>query len=61
MSEWSESKGYALYQLTNYYGKRFLNLKHLLKERIETTNQSLTLPINWEDVVVFPPPFRGIL
>ena len=38
LSEWSERKGDVLYQLGNYYEKRVLNLKRLLKELIETSD-----------------------
>ena len=61
LSEWSERKGDVLYQLANYYEKRILNLKRLLKELIETSDQHLTLPINCEHVVVHSPPFHRIL
>ena len=50
-----------LYQLGNGYEKRVLNLKRLLKELIETSNQPLKLSINWEDVVVLPPPFQKLV
>ena len=50
-----------LYQLADYYEKRVLNLKRLLKELIETSDQPLSLPINWEDVVALGPPFHRIL
>ena len=39
----------------------FSKLKRLLKELIETSNQPLTLPINWEDVVVLGTPIYKIL
>ena len=55
-SDWSEGKGDDLYQLGNDYENKVLNLKRLLKERIETSNQPLALPINWEIMVVLPPP-----
>ena len=61
LSEWSEWKEAVLYQLGNYYEKRVLNLKRLLKELIETSDQPLKLPINWEGVVILPPPFHSIL
>ena len=60
LSEWSERKGDALYQLANYYEKRVLNLKRLLKEMIETLDQPLTLPINREGVFS-PLPFHKLL
>ena len=56
LSERSEHKWGVLYQLADYYEKRVLNLKRLLKELIETSNQPLTLPINWDDVMVLHPP-----
>ena len=59
LSEWSEGKRDDLYQLGNEDEKRVLNLKRLLKELIETSDQPLALPINWELVVVLsPPPFH---
>ena len=61
LSERSESKWGVLYQLADYYEKRVLNLKRLLKELIETSDQPLALPINWEVAVVPPPPFHRIL
>ena len=61
LSEWREHTGDVLYQLADYYEKRILNLKGLLKELIENSEQPLTLPINWEDVVNIPPPFHKIL
>ena len=61
LSEWSERRGGDLYQLPNFYEKGVIKLKRLLKELIETSDQPLTLPINWEDVVVLPPPFHRIL
>ena len=60
LSEWCEHKGDILYQLADYYEKRVLNLKCLLKELIEASDQSLTLHINWKDVVVLGPPFHRI-
>ena len=56
LSERSERKWGFLHQLADYYEKRVLNLKRLLKELIETSNQPLTLPINWGDVMVLHPP-----
>ena len=56
LSERSEHKWGVLYQLANYYEKRILNLKRLLKELIETSDQPLTLPMNWDDVMVLHPP-----
>ena len=56
LSEWSEGKGDDLYPLCNDYEKRVLNLKRLLKELIETSEQPLALSINWEVAVVLPPP-----
>ena len=61
LSQWSERKGDVLYQLAAYYEKRVLNLKRLLKELIETSDQSLTLLINLENVVAIGPPFHRIL
>ena len=60
LNEWSEGKGDDLYPLGNDYEKRVLNLKRLLKELIETSDQLLTLPINWEDVVLLGPPSHRI-
>ena len=40
-----------MYPLCNDYEKRVLNLKRLLKELIETSDQPLALPINWEVAV----------
>ena len=48
--------GCLLCQLADYNEKRVLNLKRLLKELIEISEQPLTLPINWEDVMGLPPP-----
>ena len=48
----ASAKRDGLYQLGNGYEKRVLNLKRLLKELIETSNQPLTLPINWDEVMV---------
>ena len=61
LSEWIKVKGDVLYQLSNCYEKRVLNLKRLLKELIETSDQPLTVPINWEDVMFLPPPSHRIL
>ena len=61
LSERSECKRSVLYQLADYYEKRVLNLKRLLKELIETSNEPLTLPINWDDVMVLHPPILKIL
>ena len=61
LSEWSEGKGDDLYPLCNDYEKRVLNLKRLLKELIETSDQPLTLPINWEGVVVLGSPFHKLV
>ena len=52
LSEWSEHKWGVLYQLADGYEKTVLNLTCLLKELVETSNQPLTLPINWDDVMV---------
>ena len=56
LSERSERKWGVLYQLVDYYEKSVLNLKRLLKELIETSNEPLTLPINWYDVMFLHPP-----
>ena len=61
LSERSERKWGVLYQLADYYEKRVLNLKRLLKELIETSDQPLTLPINWDDVMVLHPPSSSSL
>ena len=50
----------VLYQLPDYYQKRVLNLKCLLKELIETSDQPPTLPMNLEDMIVLHPPFQRI-
>ena len=47
LSEWSERKGDDLYQLANFYEKGVVKFKRLLLELIETSDQPLTLPINW--------------
>ena len=52
LRERRERKWVVLHLLANYYEKRVLNLERLLKELIETSNQPLTLPINWDDVMV---------
>ena len=52
----AREKGAFFYQSCNDYEKRVLNLKRLFKELIETLDQPLTLPINWEVMVVLPPP-----
>ena len=57
LSERSERKWGVLYQLADYCKKRVLNLKRLLKKLIETSDQPLTLPINWDEVMVLYPPF----
>ena len=59
--ELSERKWDVLYQLSDYYEKRVLNLKRLLKELIETSDQPLAFPINWYDGMVFHPPFQRTL
>ena len=61
LREWSQHKGDVLYQLANYCEKRVLNLKRLMKELIQTLHSLPTLPINWEGMVVLPPPFHRIL
>ena len=61
LSERSERKWGVLYQLAYYSEKRVLNLKRLLEELMETSDQSLTLPINWYNVMVLHPPFQKIL
>ena len=61
LSEWSESKGDVLYQLADYYEKRVLNLKRLLKDLIEALDQPLTLLINLENVAAIGLPFHRIL
>ena len=61
LSEQSECKWGVLYQLADYYEKRVLNLKRLLKKLIEISNEPLTLPTNWDDVMVLHPPFHKIL
>ena len=55
--ELRERKWDVLYQLPDYYEKRVLNLKCLLKELVETSDQPLTFPLNSYDVMVFHPPF----
>ena len=61
LNERSERKWGVLYQLADYYEKRDLNLKRLLKELIETSDQPLTFPINWDDMMFFHPPFQRTL
>ena len=50
-----------MYQLANYYEKRVLNLKRLLEELIETSDEPLTVNTNWEDMVALGPHFHRIL
>ena len=61
LSEWREQKGDDLYQLANFYEKGVVKFKRLLLELIETSDQPLTLPINWGDVVVLGPPFHKLV
>ena len=61
LSEWSERKGDDLYQLANFYEKGVIKFKRILLELIETSDQPLTLPINWRDVVVLGPPFHKLV
>ena len=56
LSDRSKRKWGVLHQVDDYYEKSVLNLKRLLKELIETSNQPLTLPIHWDDVIVLHPP-----
>ena len=55
LSERSEREWGVFYQLADYYEKRVLNFKRLLKELIETSNQPLALPINWYGLMVIHP------
>ena len=47
LSQWSEQKGGALYELGNYYEKRVLNLKRILVELIETLDEPFIVNINY--------------
>ena len=61
LSEWSEQTGDTLYQLVNFYERGVIKLKRLLIELIETSDEPLTVNINWRDVVDLGPPFHRIL
>ena len=61
LSEWSERKGDDLYQLAKFYARGVLKLKRVLVELIETSDEPLTVNINWEDLVALVPPFHRIL
>ena len=61
LSEWSERRGDGLYQLVDFYERGVIKLKRLLVELIETSDEPLTVDINWGDVVALPPPFHRIL
>ena len=59
--EWSKQKVDNLYQLANFYEKGVVKIKRLLLELIKTSDQPLTLPINWGDVVILGPPFDKLV
>ena len=61
LSERSEQRGDGLYQLVDSYERGVIKLKRLLVELIETSDEPLTVDINWGDVVALPPPFHRIL
>ena len=61
LSERSEQRGDSLYQLVNFYERGVIRLKRLLIELIETSDEPLTVNINWRDVVDLGPPFHRIL
>ena len=61
MSEWSERRGDGLYQLVDFYERGVIKLKRLLVELIETSDEPLTVNINWRDVVDLGLPFHRIL
>ena len=61
LSEWSERRGDGLYQLVNFFEGGVIKLKRLLVELIETSDEPITVNINWGDVVALGPPFHGIL
>ena len=61
LSERSEQRGDRLYQLVNFYERGVIKLKRLLIELIETSDEPLTVNINWRDVVDLGPPFHRIL
>ena len=61
LSEWSGGKGEDLHQLAKFYQNGVVKFKRLLLELIETSDQPLTLPMNWVDVVVLGPPFHKLV
>ena len=61
LSEWSERKGDDLYHLDGFYERGVVRLKGLLVELIKTSDQPLTVNINWEDVVALGLSFHKIL
>ena len=61
LSERSEQRGDSLYQLVNFYEGGVIKLKRLLIELIETSDEPLTVNINWRDVVDLGPLFHRIL
>ena len=61
LSEWSERRGDGLYQLVDFYERGVIKLKRLLVELIETSDEPLTVDINWGNVAALPPPFHRIL
>ena len=61
LSERSEHRGDGLYQLVDFYERGVIKSKRLLVELIETSDEPLTVDINWGDVVALPPPFHRIL
>ena len=50
-----------MYQLVNFYERGVIKSKRLLVELIETSDEPLTVDINWGGVVALPPPFHRIL
>ena len=61
LSEWSERRGDGLYQLVDFYERGVIKLERLLVELIETSDEPLTVNMNWRDVVDLGPPFHRIL
>ena len=61
LSEWSEQRGDASYQLVDFYERGVIELKRLSVELIETSDEPLIVDINWGNVVDLPPPFHRIL
>ena len=61
LSEWSERRGDALYQLVDSYERGVIKWKRLLAELTETSDEPLTMDINWGNMVALPPLFHRIL